>query len=221
MGLIKRHDWDWTGADAEFKRALELNPNSFRSRQTYAISLRVRRRFDEALAEAKKALDLDPLSVPMNRFIGEVYLFRQEYDEAIEELQKTLEMDPSDGTTHLWLSTAYWGKGEHEKAIAQAEKGASLSNLNPQRAVFLRHVLSGNRAEAVRTIENWGSRLQPQIKAAYYVLLGDKDRAIELLENGLDEGYSSVAQMNSWPSFAPLRDDPRFQDLLRRMNLEP
>jgi hypothetical protein len=88
-------------------------------------------------------------------------------------------------------------------------------------AVFYRHLLSGNRDEAVQTIENWGSPLQPQGKAGFYAMLGDRDRAIELLENALDEGYASVIWANVYPQFDPLRDDPRFQDLLRRMNLEP
>jgi len=218
MGNIKRHDWDWAGADAEFKRAIQLDPNSFRSHQGYAVSLRHIGRFDEALAEYKKALDLNPLSLGVNMSIGATLLFKKEYDAAIEQLQKTLELDPSFFQANRWLLFAYWFKGEHEKAIAQAEKAAFF---NPQYAVFLRHVLSGNRAEAVRTIENWGSPLQPQERAGFYTILGDKDRAIELLENALDEGYSSVMFANIWPQFDPLRDDPRFQDLLRRMNLEP
>ena len=219
MGQIKRHDWDWAGADANFKRALELNPNSLRTLKTYASSFRVRRRFDEALALHRKAQVLDPLSIPINTDIAVELSMMKEHDAAIEQFQKTLELDPSSTGVNRSLMSAYWNKGEHEKAIAQAENAPTPYNL--QLAVLFRHLLSGNRAEAVRAIENWGSRLQPQVKASYYALLGDKDRAIELLENGLDEGYPGVMWANAWLSFEPLRDDPRFQDLLLRMNLEP
>jgi len=221
MGQIKRHDWDWAGADANLKRALELNPNSLRTRQTYGSSLRVRRRFDEALAERRKAQALDPLSVPINTDIGVELLFMKEYDAAIEQLQNTLELDPSFGRATNALMFAYWYKGEHEKAIAQGDNAPASSPFNLQMAVFFRHLLSGNRAEAVRTIENWSSSLQPQNEARFYAILGDKDRAIELLENGLDEGYPGVMWGNAWTAFDPLRSDPRFQALMQRMNLEP
>ena len=117
------------------------------------------------------------------------------------------------------LGNAYWWKGEAEKAIAIAENLATPFSL--QQAVFRRHLLSGNRAEAAQTIENWPSQLQPQVRAGFYAMLGDKDQAIELLEDGLDEGYASVMWANAWNQFDPLRSDPRFQALMQRMNLEP
>ena len=86
MAAIKRHDWDWNGAEAEYKRALELNPNSFRTHQGYSNLLKAQRRFDEALAGHRKALDLDPLSVQINSNIGSTLLFKKEYDAAIETI---------------------------------------------------------------------------------------------------------------------------------------
>ena len=219
MGLIKGHVWGWNGSEAAFKRALELNPDSVRSRQAYSISLRVRRRFDEALEELRKAQALDPLSVLINTNIATTYLVNKEYDAAIEQYQEVLELNSSFEVANQWLAFAYWYKGEHEKAIAQAEKAASLGYIGPQLAVFLRYLLSGTRVEAAKTIENWGSRLQPQMKAGLYAMLGDEDRTLELLNNALDQGFSSVQWANIYPQFDPLRDDPRFQDLLRRMNL--
>jgi len=218
MALIKRHDWDWTGSEAAFKRAVELNPSSYDNHRSYAIALNLTRRFDEALVEGKKAQNLDPIS--LGSIVAQILLFQKEYDAAIEELQEILEINPSDRFSHHWLVWSYWFKGEHEQAIEQAERAASLG-IQPQMPVFLRHLLSGNREEAVRTIENWGSALQPQIRAGLYAMLGDKDLAIELLEKGLEEDYASIMFANVWPEFDPLRDDPRFQDLLRRMNLGP
>ena len=122
MGLIKGHVWDWNGSEAAFKRALELNPDSVRSRQAYSISLRVRRRFDEALEELRKAQALDPLSVLINTNIATTYLVNKEYDAAIEQYQEVLELNSSFEVANQWLAFAYWYKGEHEKAIAQAER---------------------------------------------------------------------------------------------------
>ena len=141
------------------------------------------------------------------------YLIKKEYDAGIEHLQEILEIEPSLKDANQWRAYNYWYKGEHEKAIAQAEKAASLG-FSSQQAVFLRHLSSGNRVEAAKAIENWGPRLQPQMEAGLYAMLGDKDRALELLNNALDQGYASVMWANVWPQFDPLRDDPRFQDLL-------
>jgi tetratricopeptide (TPR) repeat protein len=209
MGSIKRHDWDWKGAEAALKRAVELNPNSSRAHHAYAGFLRVQRRFDEALSELRKAQVLDPLSLSINRDIGSTFLFKKKYDEAINQLETLLTMYPNYG--RYWLVRAYWVKGEHEEAIAQAAESEAL---------FLGHLLSGNREEAIRTLENWTGQT-PQSRMARYAIAGEKDRAIELLENALDEGYPGVVYANAWPEFDPLRDDPRFHDLLRRMNLEP
>jgi len=219
MANIKRQQWDWNGADVEFKQALELNPNSVRTHRSYGNSLRARRRFDEAIAEHRKALALDPLSSGMRFQIGLGLLYNKEYDAAIEQFLKTLELDPGYDAPNRGLLWAYWYKGEHEKAIAHGENATSPFTL--QITVLYRHLLSGDREEAARTIENWPVPLQPHWEAGLYVMLGDEDRAIELLETALDEGYASVMWANAYPDFDPLRDDPRFQDLLRRMNLEP
>jgi tetratricopeptide (TPR) repeat protein len=218
MGLIERHDWNWAGAEAQLKRAIELNPNFLRAQSGYAIILTHQRRFDEALVEARKVRDLDPFAP--GALVGQILLFKKEYDAAIEDLQNSLEINPRGRFNNTWLVRSYWFKGEHEEAIEQAERAASLG-VQPQRPVFLRHLLAGNREEAVRTIENWDSPLQPHTRAGMYAMLGDKDRAIELLEKGLEEGYTGVMWANVHPEFEPLRSDPRFQDLLRRMNLEP
>ena len=172
------------------------------------------------MEELRKAKALDPLSQELFMHIGNGLLYNKEFDAAIEQFQKTLELFPGYLRAEGGLAQVYWWKGEHEQAIAQDEQIGEPGNL--QRAVFLRHLLSGNRAEAARTIENWPPpELQPQIKAGFYVMLGDKDRAIELLEKGLSDGYASVQWANVWNQFDPLRDDPRFVDLLRRMNLAP
>jgi len=216
MASIKgNHDLDWSTAETEFKRAIELNPNSARAHQGYSYFLRINRRLDEALAEATKAQELDPLSLQINTFIGQILLFKREYDEAIEQLQKTLEIDPSYGGANYWLVAAYWAKGEREQAIAHLEKWVP-----DRQALIHRHTLSGNRVEAIRIVEN-ATEMFPQVKARWYMRLGETDRAIEVVKSAIDKGHPGIAEVNVWPEFDPLRSDPRFQDLLRRMNLEP
>ncbi len=217
MASIKgNHDLDWSTAETEYKRAIELNPNSARAHQGYAFFLRTHRRLDEALAEAKKARELDPLSLQINNWIGAILLFRREYDEAIEQLQKTLEINPSYPLANSWLVQAYWAKGDREQAIAHREEWLP----NDPATLLYRHVLSGNRVEAIRIVEN-ATEMVSQVKASWYTKLGETDRAIEVVKSAIDERDPGITAVNFWPEFDPLRSDPRFQDLLRRMNLEP
>ncbi len=223
MASIKgNHDLDWSTAETEYKRAIELNPNSARAHQGYSFFLTTHRRLDEALAEAKKARELDPLSLQINAWIGEILLFKREYDEAIEQLQKTLEINPSYPLANSWLVQAYWAKGDREQAIAHIEKRQSDTFRFfpwPYAALF-RHVFSGNRVEAIQILEN-ATGMFPQVKAGWYMELGETDRAIEVVKSAIDKGDPSIANVNVWLEFDPLRDDPRFQEQLRRMNLEP
>ena len=175
-------------------------------------------RWNEAFAESKKAVELDPFSSNSNRQLGRLLLYNGQFDEAIGVLQTIFE-DTRGGNLY-WLTLAYWWKGMHEEAIEWAEKWASiLGNPDHPYPVFLRQVASGDRAEAMKTIENW--ELNPRIRAAWYSVLGEKDLAIEWLTKAIDERYHGVAFTNVEPAFDPLRSDPRFQDLMRRMNLEP
>ncbi len=128
-------------------------------------------------------------------------------------------MDPNALAPRGNLGFSYWHNGMYEEAIAQFEKAASLGG-DPQLPVFYRQVASGNRAEAMTTLENWVG-LTPPGKARLYAVLGEKDLAIDWVTTAIDERYHGITSAKVDPLFDPLRDDPRFQDLLRRMNLEP
>ncbi|MFQ5928164.1 MAG: tetratricopeptide repeat protein, partial [Acidobacteriota bacterium] len=215
------YDWDWSSAEAEFKRAIELNPNYATAHQWYGALLSAHGQLDEGAAEIEKALALNPLSLQINTVVGLHLVWEHQYEKAIEQLQKTLEMDPSFFNAHEGLMLAYWDAGMYENAITESEKLASLrSDRFSQLPIFLRQVVSGNRAEAIRTLENW-RELSSWLKAYYYALLGEKDRAIEWLNKCVDERTSWVSLINAMPTFEPLRNDPRFTDLLRRMRLAP
>jgi len=210
MGSIKgMHEWDWSTGEEHFRRAIELNPNYFRAHQTYANVLVAQGRLDEAWEEIQRAQTLDPASLQLNDEIGRWLMFKDRYDEAIEHLEGLMERG---SWTLIW---AYWAKGNYEMAVETAERDY------PEISSVLRHVFSGNRLEAETSILGLTTTFQPRTIAMLYAVLGDKDQAIEWLSKAVDEHYHNAIWIKVFPTYAPLRDDPRFQDLLRRMNLEP
>jgi len=215
------YDWDWAASEAGFKRAIELNPNYANTHHWYGYFLSTQGRLDEALEEMKKAQTLDPLSPQINGAVGHMFWFKRQYDEALEHLLKALEMDPNNPGANQVLTQTYWDKGMYEEAITQSEKWASL---DPRRAsvapVVFRSLASGNRAEAIAALRD-SKQLGTYWKAAYYALAGEKDSALEWITKAINERDPIAPWFNISPWYDPLRDDPRFQDLLRRMNLEP
>ena len=218
MGQVRLGEWDWSSAEAEFKRALQLNPNYATAHNFYGDLLMRRGQLDAALEEKRKGRASEPLSLILNTEIGMLLLGLRRWDEAIEQLQKTLEMEPDFAAANIHLIWAYWGKGLHQEAIAQSEKLASLSSQAAYLPTFLRYVASNNRAEAIRILKD--SETSPFRLARRYALLGDKDNALDWLAQGINEKAPGSTFLYVHPELDPLRDDPRFQDLLRRMNLE-
>jgi tetratricopeptide (TPR) repeat protein len=215
------YDWDWAGAETEFRRALELNPNYATAHHWYGHFLSIQGRLDEGLEEMGKAQTLDPLSPQITTSVGEVFWYKGQYDEAIKQLRRALEMDPNLPDANWLLTLTLWAKGMSEEAIAQSEKWASV---DPPRAsvapVVFRSLASGNRAEAIAPIRD-SKQLATLWKALYYALVGEKDSAFEWMTEAINERDSLAPFINIDPNLDPLRDDPRFQDLLLRMNLEP
>jgi serine/threonine-protein kinase len=222
LGWIKMvYDWDWAGAETEFKRAIKLNPNYATAHHWYGHFLSIQGRLDEGLEEMGKAQTLDPLSPQITTSVGEVFWYKGQYDEAIEQLRRALEMDPNLPDANWLLTLTLWAKGMSEEAIAQSEKWASV---DPPRAsvapVVFRSLASGNRTEAIGPIRD-SKQLATLWKALYYALVGEKDSAFEWMTQAINERDSLAPFINIDPNFKPLRDDPRFQDLLLRMNLQP
>jgi len=221
LGWIKTvYDWDWAGAETEFKRAIELNPNYATTHHWYGLFLNIQRRLDQGLEELKKAQTLDPLSPQITASVGQVFRYKGQYDEAIEYARKALEMDPDLPGANDLLTLTLWDKGMYEEAIAQSEKWAAVE---PRKAsvapVVFRSLASGHRAEAIAAIRD-SKQLATFMKAFYYALVGEKDSALEWMTQAINE-RDPMSWVNIEPAFDPLRSDPRFQDLLRRMNLEP
>jgi TolB-like protein/Flp pilus assembly protein TadD len=221
------YDWDWPAAEKHFERALELNPTSPAAHHWWhSIYLGALGRSDEALAEAKRALDLDPVSPVINHNVAEQLYRARQFDQAIEQCRKTLEMDPSFPQTHSLLGRAYLAKGMYREALAEMEKYLALSPRNPAALASLAyaHARSGERNQALRVLDELGSLSKQRHVPSYwfaivYAGLDEKDRAFAWLEKAYAERDGSLPMLKVNPSWDPLRSDPRFADLVRRVGL--
>jgi serine/threonine protein kinase/Tfp pilus assembly protein PilF len=221
-----RFDWDWPGAESEFKRAIELNPRYPTAHHWYAYYLAGVGRLDEARAAIQKAQELDPLSLIINATVAQVFYYAHEYDRAIEQLRKTLEIDPNFAHAHRLLGESYREKAMVREAIAEMQKAVTLSGGN--RAYYLgqlgnAYAVSGRRGEALRILDELMELSQqmyvsPTIFAIVYIGLGQKDKAFTWLERAYEERSAFPTEFLAEPMFDSLRSDRRFQDLLRRMN---
>ncbi len=223
------YDWDRSGADREFRRAIELNPSYATAHQWYGEALGQMGRLNEAVAQYKRALELDPLSLVINRNMGFIFIVEREYDQAIEQERKTLEIEPNFGGARYLLGQAYILKSLYKEAIAEAEKDVLISPRSVDALSWLgyTYAVAGGRAEALKVIDKLTQlskqmHVPPSYMAAIHVGLVEKDKAFEWLEKGYEERSIGFGfGINPDPIWDPLRSDPRFADLLRRMNLQP
>jgi TolB-like protein/Flp pilus assembly protein TadD len=217
-------DWDWAASEREFKRAIEINPSDSDAHYFYSFYLAFMGQFDNAIAESRKAQELDPVSLVKLTGLAQVLLIARRYDESLEKCEKALEMDPNLGFAHWLLGLAYMYKGSYEPAILALQESIPLSGDSPDEAAALAHAyaLSGNRTEARKILEELKQQAKrrytsPGTLADLYGLLGDKDQAFSLLEKAYDERDNMVVLLKVDPYFDPLRSDPRFATLLRRV----
>jgi len=224
------YDWDWSGSEREFQRAIALNPDDAAAREWYAYSLANMGRSEEAIAEQKRALELDPLSLISNRVLGLEFYFARYYDQAIEQYRKTLELDPTFLFTHNNLCLAYVQKSMYTEGIAECEKEMVLSTHNARALSGLgyAYAVAGRSAEARNVLDQLNAISKQEYvpalsRVGVYVGLGEKGQAFEWLEKAYEDRSigSTFARIKVDPIYDPLRSDPRFADLLRRMNLQP
>lgn len=226
LGAIKhRFEWDWPGAEREFKRAIELNPNYATAYHWYALYLASVGRMDEAVTVAKRGRELDPLSLIVNTGFGRVLYCARRHDEAIEQLSRTLELDPSFPVAHYWRGLAYEQKGMHKEAIADLVQLRTLS-VSPLRIAGLGNVyaVSGEKGKAqaiLSELEDLSRKryVSPYDMAAIYSGLGDKDQTFRWLEKTYEEREGALVYLNVEPMFDTVRSDPRFKDLVHRIGL--
>jgi TolB-like protein/DNA-binding winged helix-turn-helix (wHTH) protein/Flp pilus assembly protein TadD len=217
-------DWNFDSAGKEFLRAIDLNPGYATAHHWYAWHLALLRRFDEALAEMRKAESLDPLSLVINADLAELLVLAHSYDESIQQSRKTIEMDPNFGLAHNHLGQAYLQKRMYDEAIAELQKAVQLSGGGPTCMANLARAdaASGKRTEAEKLLSDLKKRSSPGYShgseiAVIYASLGDSDQAMNWLEKGYEERFNPGVLLR--PGLDPLRADPRFQDLVRRIGL--
>jgi len=225
MGLVRfRYDWDWEGAESEFRRAVELNPNSTVAHHYHAHNLLVMGRTEEALVESKRWIELDPFSPAPYEHLGWDYVGLRRYDEAIEALRKSLQLDPNFHEAIYSLALAFVQKGMLGEAIAQLRRAIDLSGRDPRDLAGLgqAYALSGRRDEAwkiLKEVKESSSRRNVLWVAEVYAALGDKDHAFEYLEKAYRDRDFTFEFLKYEPYWESLRSDPRFKDLLRRIGL--
>ncbi len=219
------YEWDWSAAERDYKRALELNPNYVTGHHWYALFLAPMGRFEEAFQEMRKALKLDPLSLVLNSHVGWILYFARQYDPAIDQLNKTLEMDPHFPITSYFLGLVHMQKGMYEQAVAELETAKKLTGSHPGVVGALAHVhaMAGARAQAQEFLDQLKQLakrryVSPYYLALAYVGLGDRDQALACMERAYEERSGWLVHIKVEPGLDSLRSDPRFQDLLRRMN---
>jgi len=227
LGYIKfTYDWDWAGAEQEFKRAIALNPLYDTAHHWYSHELVALGRNEEAVAEARRALELSPSDTVMNEHMGWTYLMMRDYDNAIRNAQKAIELDADFLLAHRVLGLAYQYKGQHELAIAEFQRGVELTNGDPVAKAFLAraYAAAGKTAEATQML----NELVQLAKAQYvppaeigetFAALGRKDEAFQWLNKACDERAAALVYLKVAQVYDPLRSDARFQALLKRVHL--
>jgi TolB-like protein/DNA-binding winged helix-turn-helix (wHTH) protein/Flp pilus assembly protein TadD len=217
-------DWDFDSAGKEFRKAIELNSSYATAHHWYAWHLSLLGRYDEAIAEMRKAENLDPLSLVINSDLAEILSLAHSYDESIQQSRKTIEMDPNFALAHNHLGQAYLQKHMNEEAVAELQKAVQLSGGNATCLANLAraYVASGKKNEAEKLLSDLKRRsdsshsLAAEI-AMVYTSLGDSDQAMSWLKRGYEERFNPGVLLR--PGFDPLRSDPRFEDLVRRVGL--
>jgi len=222
--VLDGFDWDFDSAGKEFRRAIELNPGYATAHHWYAWHLSLLGRYDEAIAEMRKAENLDPLSLIINADLAELLVIAHSYDESIRQSRKTIEMDPNFALAHNQLAQAYLQKHMYDEAVAELQTAVHLSGSSPTCIANLAraYVVSGKRSEAVKLLNDLKKSSTPGHSnaseiAVIYASLGDKDQAMNWLEKGYEERFNPGVLLR--PGFDPLRSDPRFHDLVRRIGL--
>ena len=225
--ILMNYDWNWSAAEKEFKRSIELKPDYATAHEWYAIHyLTATGRFEEAVQEMKRALELEPASLVMNTFMGATLYYAGRYDEAIDQCRRTIEMDPNFAVAHWHLGLAYEQKQVLDAATEEFKKAISLSAGSPlmKAALGRAYAKSQKKHEANEMLNELSELSKQQYVSAYevatiYVALGNNEQAFQLLEQAYGEHSFHLVYLNVSPQFKPVSSDPRFQDLVQRIGL--
>ncbi|MGD0012418.1 MAG: tetratricopeptide repeat protein [Terriglobia bacterium] len=223
------YDWDWRAAEMACSRAIELNPSYGPAHHMYSHYFISTGRFAESLRESLRYLELDPLSPAAKTHLGTHYKMARQYDLAIEVLRRTVELAPNFPDAYGELASSYIGKGAYQEAVPPARKAVMLTGGKGYLYLGLlgeAYGMAGRRSEATKVLEeirgvSRGGFVPARTTVPVLIALGERDRAIEQLQRAFEEHDQLIPYLKVWCMFDPLRSDPRFQDLLRRMNFPP
>jgi TolB-like protein/Flp pilus assembly protein TadD len=227
LALAAMYDFDFLTAEREFERSLELNPRYATGHHLFGFYLGAMGRYEEAYTELQRAIRLDPLLGLTNAFLGYIYLYARRYDQAVEQFVKTLELDPNSAFAHGGLGWAYRSKLMHEPAIAAWQKAVELWHGPSPLAWFGEaYAAAGRRDEAHKILEQLFELSKQRYVTPYgvariYAALDKKEEALDWLETAYRQRAEWMVLLKVDPCFDDLRPDPRFQDLMRRMNFSP
>jgi len=221
-------DWDWTEAEREYQRALQLNPGDAEAHRMYSVFLAAMGRVDEAWAQVLAAQVLDPLYNDNNTTAGwDLYCARR-YDQALEQCQRALELTPYNDNAHACFGYAYLGKGQYPQALDETMKAWTLSGKETVWAVLLGRIYAhqGNTADAHQMLaqvleQSRRTYVPPYFMTVLYAALGDREKAFRWLDRAYMERDLYLAGIKVDPALDPLRSDARFQELERRVGLSP
>lgn len=226
LASIKEWDYDWEGAELDFKRAIELNPGYATAHHWYGWHLLCRGNLDEALAEMKKAQELDPLSFIINDWLGEILYFSHRYEEALEQHKKNEQLFPENPFIHGNLGNTYVEMEKYEEALVELEKAMAMleGHLDIKSYLAYAYAKSGRRDDA-RTIINELEEqtnqkyVSPVLIAAIYSALDERDLAFQWLENAYESHDIRLCLLKVDPQLDNIRSDPRFETMLKKINL--
>ena len=222
------YDWDWPAAEREFKRAIELNPNNADAHHWYSHYLMGQGRIEESLTQSRRALELSPFDILFNIHLSWHYLYARQYDQALDQIEKTVEMDKNFAQTYPWLGLILEQKGRYAEAIAAFQQAIKLfpgGSSVAEAELAHTYAVSGNRGEAQKTI----AELQELAKSKYvssfqiaaiYAGLREKDQAFAWLEKAYEERSDGLVNLRADQRFDSLRNEPRFQALLKKVGLD-
>jgi DNA-binding winged helix-turn-helix (wHTH) protein/TolB-like protein/Flp pilus assembly protein TadD len=216
--------WDWPEAEKHLKRAVALNPSYAHAHGLYSACLSNVGRHEEAIAEAERAQTLDPASSTSVGRVGMTYYFAGEYDRALEHFYRALDLDPNDHVAHFDIGLVYERQGKYEQALTEMRRARALGMKGAYSVAGHIYAVSGHRREAQQVLAELqqlsNREYVPAFYRAYiYIGLGDKERAFEWLEKAYKDREWYLWLLKQETGVDPIRSDPRFQDLLRRIGL--
>jgi serine/threonine-protein kinase len=222
---VFHYDWDFAAAEREFEKAIQLSPNYPNAHDGYGFYLKAVGRHDEAIEKCKLVQKLDPLSPFAHVSLGYAYYFARDYDRAADECNKALEMDKYSTFAYRNLGLAHLQQGKLESATSAFCKAVTFSSggLAFESYLGLAYAAAGRQTEAIEALANLRDIAKERYVSAYsfamiHLGLGETEKAIEWLEKAFTERSGFLPFVQVEPMLDPLRGEPRFQDLLRRMN---